>query len=52
MNLVLQDYGFLALLLQDNIGGLQVQLLDGRWIVSSLQEKKFCMIFYFGMAEF
>ncbi|CAO3599863.1 unnamed protein product [Absidia cylindrospora] len=27
-----KDYGFLALLLQDEVGGLQVQLLDGRWI--------------------
>ncbi|KAI7850158.1 hypothetical protein BDC45DRAFT_609081 [Circinella umbellata] len=27
-----KDYGFLALLLQDSIGGLQVQSHDGQWI--------------------
>ncbi len=27
-----KDYGFLALLLQDNVGGLQVQTLDGEWV--------------------
>ncbi|KAI8341804.1 hypothetical protein BC941DRAFT_390313 [Chlamydoabsidia padenii] len=45
-----KDYGFLALLLQDDIGGLQVQLLDGRWIVST--KKKVGMNFYFGKAGF
>lgn len=28
-----KDTGFLALLLQDDIGGLQVQTQDGRWVV-------------------
>jgi isopenicillin N synthase-like dioxygenase len=27
-----KDYGFLALLLQDDLGGLQVESLDGRWL--------------------
>ncbi|KAI8142370.1 hypothetical protein BJV82DRAFT_614675 [Fennellomyces sp. T-0311] len=27
-----KDYGFLALLLQDSIGGLQVQTYDGKWV--------------------
>ncbi|KAI8099641.1 Shy11-oxygenase [Halteromyces radiatus] len=27
-----KDYGFLALLLQDKVGGLQVQLLNGQWV--------------------
>ena len=27
-----KDYGWIALLLQDNLGGLQVQTLDGRWL--------------------
>ena len=27
-----KDYGFLALLLQDDLGGLQVEALDGRWL--------------------
>lgn len=27
-----KDYGFLALLLQDDLGGLQVESLDGAWI--------------------
>jgi isopenicillin N synthase-like dioxygenase len=27
-----KDYGFLALLLQDDLGGLQVETLDGEWL--------------------
>jgi isopenicillin N synthase-like dioxygenase len=27
-----KDYGWIALLLQDDLGGLQVQTLDGRWL--------------------
>jgi isopenicillin N synthase-like dioxygenase len=30
-----KDYGFLALLLQDNLGGLQVEALDGSWLDAS-----------------
>ena len=30
-----KDYGFLALLLQDDLGGLQVQALDGSWLDAS-----------------
>ena len=30
-----KDYGFLALLLQDDLGGLQVEALDGAWLDAS-----------------
>lgn len=35
-----KDTGFLALLLQDDIGGLQVQTQSGRWVVSYIYNYK------------